>query len=103
MAEWLNFPQAAFANICNRELDKNPQMSTTTRFTSRVAKCLVRNAEAAPSIDLGFTLGIESTKFNARQREVVLCPSPSAQDSALMRSPRPSAPAVWVRFTVRAI
>src|SRR4030095_8210432 len=30
----------------------------------------VRTVETSPSIDLRFTLGIESTKFNARQRKV---------------------------------
>src|SRR5215813_3931557 len=60
------------------------------------------SSETPPSIDLRFTLVLESTKLNARQREVVLCPSPSAQNSALTKSPRLSVLAAWVRFTVRA-
>src|SRR5262249_54333676 len=40
------------------------------------------SSETSRSIDLRFTLVLESTKRNARQREVVLCPSPSAQNSA---------------------
>src|SRR5262249_11552211 len=71
-------------------------------FTRHVAKCLVRNAETSASIDLRFTLGIESTKLNARQREVVLCPSLSAQNSAATKSPGLSAPAAWVRCTALA-
>src|SRR5262249_44042726 len=41
---------------------------TVSRFTRHVAKCLVRNAETSPSIDLTFTLGIESTKFNSQTK-----------------------------------
>src|SRR5262245_62040918 len=43
-----------------------------SRFTRHVARCVVRNcrnAETSPSIDLTFTLGIESTKFNSQTKE----------------------------------
>src|SRR5215469_12803206 len=61
-----------------------------------------QKCRTSPSIDLRFTLVLKSTKLKARQREVLLCPSPSAPNSALMRSPRPSAKVVWVRFTAHA-
>src|SRR5262245_13690557 len=58
------------------------------------------SSETSPSIDLRFTLVLESTKLNVRQREVVLCPSASEPVSALMKSTRLSAPVAWARSTV---
>src|SRR5262249_15818186 len=54
-----------FISLC---LSRRSTSDKDLAFTRHVAKCLVRNAETSPSIDLTFTLGVESTKFNSQTK-----------------------------------